>query len=124
MNGNGELKKDNGSNGRSDDVIIQTASDSVVAAIVLGMLFTALLAWTDIGSGGDFGICTNGVEGLGFWIYERDETLCWFSITGMIWAGIFATILISPLTFPLCFIAILISRRKGKSRFLPTDPES
>lgn len=115
MNEDGELKQDNGSNGGSDDVIVQTASDSVVAAIVLGMLFTALLAWTDIGSGGDFGICTNHVQGLGFWMYEHDKAVCWFSVTGMIWAGIFATIVISPLTFPLCFIAILISRRKRES---------
>ena len=46
MDEDGGLKQEDGSGSGSDDLIIQTASDSVVATIVLGMLFTALLAWT------------------------------------------------------------------------------
>jgi hypothetical protein len=122
MDEDGELKQDNGSSGGSDNLIIQTASESVVAAILLGMLFTAFVAWSDIGYG-DAGICTYDVEGLGFWIYEHEEQLCWFSVTGMIWVGIFLTIVLSPLTFPLSFLAILISRRKWESNPNGTDPK-
>ena len=122
MGEDGELKQESDSSGGSDETILRTAVDSVFAVVFIGMLFTALLARTDIGYG-DFGICTYDVEGLGFWIYEHDEQLCWFSVTGMIAVGIFATILISPLTFPLSFLAILIWRSKRESRLGKIGPE-
>ena len=125
MNEEGETEQENTSDSGSDETIRRTFADSVVAVVFIGMLFTALLAWTDTIDGtGDFRICEYDVHGLGFWIYENDKELCWFSVTDMIGVGIFATISISPLTFPLCFLAILISRRKRDSHSQGTDSKS
>ena len=116
MNEDGESEREDSSDSGSDETIHRTFLDSVVAVIFIGMLFTALLAWTDTIDGtGDFRICEYDVHGLGFWIYENDKKLCWFSVTDMIGVGIFATISISPLTFPVSFLAILIWRSKRDS---------
>lgn len=125
MNEDGESEREDGSDCGSDETIRRTFADSVVAVVFIGMLFMALLAWADTVDGtGDFRICEYDVHGLGFWIYENDEKLCWFSVTDMIGVGIFATISISPLTFPVSFLAILIWRSKRDSGLPEGDSKS
>lgn len=125
MDEDGESKREAGLDSGSDETIRRTFAHSVVAVVFVGMLFMVLLAWADTVDGtGDFRICEYDVHGLGFWIYENDEKLCWFSITDMIGVGIFTTIVMSPLTFPLIFLTILIWRGKRESRLPKINPKS
>lgn len=121
---NNQQERGNASENRADISIRRTVWRSVVAAILLGMVITALYTHSEINGRGEE-ICLHGsYEGTGFWIYENGRESCWFSVRRLFVMGIFLTIFWSPLTFPLSFLVIFVWRSKKLSRDSETNQRS